>query len=110
MKGHRSSSRDDSDRVKDANHELRAQNRKLRKENAQLRKELQKRANSDFDVELKVEEQLEPAFEPVYREIKKQSVKCSKCNSDELKEIRAGKYLIKVCESCGHKRRTELKA
>lgn len=102
----RSDTRDDFDRVKDSIQTLKAENRKLRKENNQLKKALNRVANREFDTILELEEESTPYYEPIQKE---QQNKCPKCRQDALVEVKAGRYLIKVCKDCGYKKRSEVK-
>jgi regulator of replication initiation timing len=105
MARQRSSTKDDFDRVKDAVHKLRSENRKLRKENASLRKQLNRVADVELERQINAEDPEDLITVPSKIPEKK---KCPKCNSADLNEVRAGKYLIVIC-GCGYRRRSELK-
>lgn len=102
----RSSTRDDFDKIKDAFNILKSENRKLRKENAQLRKELNRTITSEFERSVDLEDD-ELEVESAPKKIHKKY--CSRCKAEEIVEIEAGKYLIRLCNSCGFKRRAEIK-
>lgn len=108
--GRRSSTRDDFDRVKDANHQLRTENRNLRKENARLKKELSKLDSYQFDRQIELDEDYDATFVPVDNRTE-EKFKCPKCKSQEFTQISAGMYIINICQSgsCGYRKRSKLK-
>jgi hypothetical protein len=92
--------------MKDALAKLKSENRKLRKENSRLRKELSRA--DDYVFEKKVDEELEESGTVVETE-EKTIPECPKCHSHDFNEIPAGRYLIKVCRSCGYRKRSQVK-
>lgn len=110
MKSRRSDTGSDLDRVKDALQSLKSENRKLRKENSQLRKQLHRGANDELDTAIKLEEELASQFPVQYALPEKENTeKCPKCRESALVKIKAGRYVIKLCEECGYKKRTDNK-
>lgn len=91
-----SQKRDSQDRIKEALHKLKSENNKLRKENAQLRKQLNK--SLKYVSEVYSEEPLEAIILP-------KEEKCPKCKSQKIKELLLGKVKLKICSSCGYKKR-----
>ena len=102
----RSSTRDDSDRLKDALHKLRTENRKLRKEVAKFKKELTRYVDVEFERQVDLEE----SEVEVTVVAEAPDPKCPKCASErDYREIPAGKYLLKVCKACGYRKRLEVR-
>jgi regulator of replication initiation timing len=99
----RSNTHNDFDKVKDALQKLKSENRKLRKENSQLRKELNRAAVSEFERSIDSEEEM-----VLVPEEKKEDPVCPKCKAEGLLHIKAGRYLIKSCNSCGYRKRLDL--
>lgn len=97
MKHRKQGKNSDSDKLKYAMQELKSQNRNLLKENNRLKKEL--KSSGIRPIYTTEDEYQKEEVKPVKK------VFCSKCRSDKVKEILAGKYLITICEECGSRKR-----
>lgn len=100
-RGPRSDTTDEFDKLKDSAQKLRAENRKLKKENAVLRKEINRAA--DKDIERSVHDESDG-----YRNV--ELFACPQCKNEDVTQISAGQYLIRVCKSCGFKKRSKPKS
>lgn len=105
MRGGRSSTRDDQDRLKDSLQICKAENRKLKKEVAQLRKELQRIQDRDLDRD--IDEEL--ATPKVFKNVTDKLDRCDKCGAEDPNIIQAGKYRVMFCRGCGYKKRIDPK-
>lgn len=105
MQRARSNTKDDSDRIKDALQKIKSENRKLRKENSQLRKQLSRVSETEFENTVDLEEEDLPVFTEKKEVL---NLNCPKCKSEDFKEVRAGRYLIKVCNECRYRKRVDL--
>lgn len=91
------------DRVKDAYEKLRGENRQLRKKLSQLQKRNKKLIESEPLDWVDSEEPLENLKESE----QEHKDKCPKCK-EVLKLVKAGIFEIRLCESCGWKRRKKV--
>lgn len=103
MRKPRSSTRDEYDKVKDAIQKLRSENRKLRKENSRLQKELRRIPDIELDRQIDLEDE-----EAGLVEVVQEAPTCPKCKSEDFSVVPAGRYIIKLCRSCGFRKRSEV--
>lgn len=94
--------RNDLDKIKDALQKIKSENRKLRKENSALKKQLSRAEIAAFEHD-------EDSDDSDVLEITDDGVAdCPKCKVHSvLHEIKAGRYTIQHCKTCGYKKRID---
>lgn len=99
MKGKRQNTAStNEDKLRDANQKLRAENKRLRKQLAQAQKQKNKPYTADDQWEIYEEETPEIELTP------EKTDKCPKCK-EPIKVIDLGMFVLRICESCGWKKR-----
>lgn len=99
MKSRRQDTKTERDEsLADANRKLRSENKRLLKHVKHLKREHQRLNDllSNHDIELDL---------PDKKEVKCKNP-CSKC-SGKTEQVTAGIFIIRICQSCGHKERKQ---